>query len=284
MLKTIYDNEADIPEGYAALYTERNGKWELTGVTGVKTQADIDRVQSALVKERGDHKTLKDLYRPFEGLDPEVLLAQETELEETKAQLAAIKADGTIDETKLEPIIAARVAQKVAPIERDKLALQRKLDDQGKVIVEREGEVLTLKSSITTGDITRQISDAAVEAKLLPTAISDAVRYGREVFEKTEDGRVITKDASGTTPGLSPKEWFKDQMDKTPHWWPASVGGNATGGGKGGAPSRANNPWSKGSWNITKQGVLIRELGEEKAGQIAAQVGSHIGATKPSAD
>ena len=36
MLKTIYDNEEDIPEGFKELYTEKNGKWELTGVQGVK--------------------------------------------------------------------------------------------------------------------------------------------------------------------------------------------------------------------------------------------------------
>ena len=53
MLKTIYDNEADIPEGFAALYTEKNGKWELTGVQGVKTQLDVDRVQEALRKGEG---------------------------------------------------------------------------------------------------------------------------------------------------------------------------------------------------------------------------------------
>lgn len=281
-LKTVYDTEEEIPEGFAELYTERNGKWELTGIEGVKTPADVERVQEALRKEKNDHKATKQLLVPFEGLDPETIVANQTKLEEVTAQLEAINKDGRVDETKLEPIIAARVKQAVAPLERDKLNLERQLDAQKKLVTEKDGEVVTLRTSITTGDIERDIRDAAAEAKVIPSAIFDAVRYGREVFEKTDDGRVITKDVSGVTPGLTPKEWFKDQMDKAPHWWPPSVGGGSQGGGGGGRGtySGANNPWSKAGWNLTKQGALVKQLGETKAGEIAAQAGSHIGATK----
>ena len=31
-LKTIYEKEEEIPEGYTDLYLERNGKFELTGI------------------------------------------------------------------------------------------------------------------------------------------------------------------------------------------------------------------------------------------------------------
>lgn len=281
-LKTIYDTEEEIPEGYADLYTERNGKWELTGIEGVKTQADVERVQEALRKEKVEHKATKAALIPFEGLDPEEILTTQTKLEEATAQLEAINKDGRVDETKLEPIIAARIKQAVAPLERDKINLERQLDGQRKLVTEKDGEVVSLRTSITTGDIERQIRDAAAEAKVQPTAIYDAVRYGREVFEKTDDGRVITKDAPGTTPGLNPKEWFKDQMEKSPHWWPASVGGGSQGSnsGRGGSYAGANNPWSKEGWNITKQGVLVKTLGIAKAEEIAALVGSKVGSTK----
>jgi hypothetical protein len=42
-----------------------------------------------------------------------------------------------------------------------------------------------------------------------------------------------------------------------------------------------NNPFSKVGWNVTKQGALLRAVGPEKAAQIAASVGSRIGATSP---
>lgn len=285
MLKTVYATQEEIPAGYEALYTERNGQWELTGVTGVKTQADIDRLQSSLVKERNDHKATKAALAPFEGLDPDVIASQAHELEETKAQLDAIKADGTIDEAKLEPIIAARVAQRVAPVEREKTSLQRQLDASKTALAAKDGEVVGLKTTIVTGNVERAIRDAAVEAKVLGPAVVDAVMHGKLLFEVTDDNRIITKDNVGVTPGLSPKEWLKDQVEKSPHWWPASVGGGSQGGGpaKGGYAG-ANNPWSKAGWNMTKQGVLVRTLGEVKAGEIAAQVGSKIGDTKPAQD
>lgn len=281
-LKTIYDSADQIPEGYADLYTERNGKFELTGIEGVKTQADVDRVQSALTKERTDHKQAKEALKAFEGLDPVAVATQATKLEEVTAQLEAINKDGRIDEAKLEPIIAARVKQAVAPIERDKTNLERQLDAQKKTTAEKEGEVFTLKSSITSGNIERQIRDAAVDAKLVSFAVGDAVLEGTRVFEQTEDGRTITKDVFGVTPGLTPKEWLKDMQDKKPHWWPASVGGGARGGtGPGG--SRAGNPWTKENWNLTKQGAYVREHGEEKARAAAESAGVTLGATRPAA-
>jgi len=282
-LKTIYDTAEEIPEGYSDLYTERNGRWELTGVEGVKTQADIDRVQSALVKERNDHKVTKAALAPFEGLDPEAIVETQNKLEEATAQLEAINKDGRVDEAKLEPIIAARIKQAVSPLERDKTNLERQLEAQRKAVSEKDIEVTNLKSSITMDSIERTVREAATAEKVQVTALDDVVLRATRVFEKTDDGRVITKDVAGVTPGLTPKEWLKDMTEKAPHWWPASVGGGSTGGAGGnrGTYGGANNPWSKQGWNLTKQGALIRQLGETKAGEIAAQAGSHIGATKP---
>ena len=283
MLKVIYDTKEEIPEGFEALYTEKNGKWELTGITGVKTQGDVDRVTEALRKEKADHKAAKDLLKTYEGVDVEVYHTQATELEETKAQLDAIKKDGTIDEAKLEPIIQARVKQMVAPVERDKTALQKQLDAAKAATAAKEAETVELRQTIVSGDIERSIRDAAIIAKVLPTAVGDVVLRGQRVFERTEDGRIITKDASGAVAGLTPTEWLKDEIEKSPHWWPASVGGGSgpLGKGGGGTYHGANNPWSKAGWNVTKQGQLVKTLGDVKAGEIAALVGSKVGDTKP---
>lgn len=279
-LKTIYATAEEIPEGYADLYTERNGQFELTGIEGVKTQADVDRVNEALRKERGDHKKTKDLLVPFEGLDPEAVATQATKLEEVTAQLEAINKDGRLDETKLEPIIAARLKQATAPLEREKLSLERQLDAQKKAVADKDGEVSTLRFTITSGNVERAIRDAAAAAKLLPTAVADAVLHGKSVFEVTEDNRIITKDVAGVTPGLTPNEWLKDMQEKAPHWWPASVGGGSRGGTGGGASS---NPWTKEQWNLTKQGAYVREHGEEKGRAMAERAGVQFGATRPAA-
>jgi hypothetical protein len=52
----------------------------------------------------------------------------------------------------------------------------------------------------------------------------------------------------------------------------------------GAAGDHKNNPFSKAGWSITKQGTLLRAVGREKCAQIAASVGSKIGATRPNAD
>lgn len=285
MLKTIYETKEEIPEGYEALYTEKNGKWELTGVVGVKTQADVDRVAEALRKEKEDHKKAKTALSAFDGVDVEVYHTLETSLEETKAQLEAVKKDGTIDETKLEPIIQARVKQFVAPIERDKASLQKQLDASKTAFATKEAETVELQRTITTGHVERALRDAAVIAKVIPLAISDVVMRGSRMFELTEDGRTISKDGFGVTPGLTPAEWLKDEIERSPYWWPASVGGGSEGSGKGGQGGYRgdNNPWSKGGWSLTKQGALIKSLGMEKAGAIAALAGCKIGDTKPKA-
>lgn len=279
-LKTIYASAEEIPEGYADLYTERDGRWEFTGVEGVKTQGDIDRIQGALTKERTDHKATKGELAKFEGIDPDAVHTMETDLESARAQLDAIGENGVVDEKKLEPIIAARVKQATAPLERDKKNLENKVDTLTKAVQEKDGEVVSLKTSITVGGIERTVRDTAVTEKVLATALDDVVMRSSRIFEQTEDGRIITKDAPGVTPGLTPKEWLADMKEKAPHWWPTSVGGGSR-GGNGGNATGANNPWSKAGWNITKQGAYVRENGEAKAKLLAESVGSYVGATKP---
>jgi hypothetical protein len=285
MLKTIYDTEEDIPEGYRDLYTEKNGKWELTGVQGVKTQADVDRVQAALTKERTEHKTTKASLAQFEGIDPESVASMTLSLEEAQAQLAALNKDGNVDPEKIEPIVAARLKQATAPLERDKANLERQIEAKRKEVAEREAKIAELNTSIVNDRIEREVRDAAATAKITPSAVTDAVMRARSIFEQTDDGRTVTRDVAGVTPGLNPVEWLKDMQEKAPHWWPNSVGGGSQGGGgPGGRPyAGANNPWSKEGWNITKQGAVVKTLGEAKAAEIAAQAGCKIGDTKPKA-
>jgi hypothetical protein len=280
-LVTIYKTAEEIPEGFADLYSERNGQFELTGIEGVKTQGDIDRVQEALRKEKTDHKAVRDRLLKFGELDPDVIPAQLEELTSAKAQLEAFTKDGKLDETKLEPIIEARIKRATGPLERDKSQLQRDLDAARKATEVAAAEVTGLKSTIVMTTVERTIRDAALAAKVVPTAIDDAVLNAMRVFEVTEAGRVLTKDNVDAMPGIEPKEWFKDQQDKKPHWWPQSVGGNSRGGGPGGGGLRAENPWSEEGWNLTAQGQVVKTMGPEKAAALAQQVGSKIGDTHP---
>jgi hypothetical protein len=277
-LKTIYEKQEDIPEGFVELFTEKNGKFELTAVEGVKTQADIDRVNSALVKERNDHKVAREKLQLFGEFDPAALPVMQEELAEAKAKLEALTAEGNDQTVKVQAQIDAAVNRAVGPITREKESLARQVDAAKKAVAEKEGEVTKLQADIASEHTRLAIRDAAIAAKVLPTAIDDAVLVGESMFE-TVDGKLLTKGDKGITPGLSPKEWAKEMEEKRPHWFPTSVGGGAQ-GGKGGGSASKDNPFTAENWDITKQGTLYKE-NPEKAAQMAARAGVKIGATRP---
>jgi hypothetical protein len=283
-LKTVYLTAEEIPAGYEDLYSERNGQWELTAVEGVKTQADIDRVTESLRKERVDHKATKDKFAPFADLEVTEVHEKLDNYDSLVEQVEALKAGGgQLDEAKMEPIIQARIKQATGPLERNVTSLQKQLSDKDRKIAEKDGEVVNLKGTITSGTVERALRDAAADAKVLTPAISDVVLNGNRVFELTDDGRILTRDLPGVTPGLTPKEWLKDKQEASPHWWPVSSGSGSRGGGPGGIPTGADNPWSKEGWNITKQGEYYKLHGEGKAVEMAGRVGVKLGATKPAA-
>lgn len=280
MLELFYENQEDIPEGYASLYVERNGRWEFNGVKGIKTQADVDRLSTALTKERNEHKVTKQALAPFSDLgDPLEVAEKLAQTQSLAEQVEALKSGGAFDETKAEPIIKARVNQAVGPLEREKQNLQRQLETVNQKLAGVEQEKTQLSSTITMDRIERAVRDAAGDAKVLSSAVFDVVARARTIFEYDE-GKILTKDNGEAVPGLTPKEWLKDMVEKAPHWWPTSLGGGANGGGGGGFDGKAN-PWTKAGWNITAQGAYVRQHGEEKAAAMAARAGSKMGATKP---
>lgn len=279
-LKAVYEKVDEIPEGFVDLYLERNGKMELTGVEGIKTEADLGRVNEALRKEREDHKVTKIKLNKFGDLNPDDDIAGKLlELDETKATLEAMTKEGKLDDKKISPLVDAAVRRITAPMEREKTQLQRDLDAARKEKDDLAKENGSLKTSIVEGKIEGTIRDAAVGAKISASAIEDAVMLGARVFEVLEDGRVVTRDIRGTVPGIEAKEWFKDMQEKRPHWWPNSVGGGSSGSRGGGGHS--GNPWTAANWNLTAQGAYVKQHGEAKAREAAAAVGSTFGATKP---
>lgn len=278
-LNLQYDKQDDIPEPHRELFTESGGKWNLTGITGLKTQADVDRVQRNLEAERTDHKKTKDRLRVvhFDGhsiveMSDDQLRSAVTALdgyEELKT-----RADGKIDDEKINQIVESRIKTKLAPVERERTLLADKLKVS-------EGQVETFQTKEKQRTIGDKVREAAVAASLAPTAIEDALILAERMFDITEDGRIVTRDNVGVTPGVEADVWFTEMKPKREHWWPPSEGGGARGGrGNGGGGA---NPWSADNWNMTHQGDYIRQHGDEKAQQMAKMAGTTIGGQRPRA-
>lgn len=272
VLKAVHSKEDEIPEEFRPLYSEKNGQWELTGIAGVKTEADVARVQDGLAKEREAHKATKAKLAVWDGFEHDEVVAK---LDQFPALEAASK--GKLDEAKIEEI----ANQRAEAIAKSRLvSTEREL---AKATKERD-ELLRANEDWQAKDRSRKIRDhvmeAAAEAKLLEGAREDALMHAERIFEIQEDGKIQTRDGVGVSPGLDAGAWLSEIQARKPHWWAPSVGGGAT-GGNGQTPGMARNPWSRAAWNVTEQGRFIREHGVQRAEQMAKAAGSSLSSTKP---
>lgn len=253
-----YEKEDEVPEAHKELYTERDGKWVLTGVDGGGYD-NVKRLEGSLEKERNDHKTTKTKFSKVSGKNLDELLQRDAEYDELKIRAENNK----FDDTKIEEMVTIRLKQKLAPIERERDEWKTKAT----IFESQVGELTGKEKSRTIRDSIRK---AAGKLKVTDTAMEDIELLGERLFEIDDSGRIVAKDNVGVTPGIDPEMWLGDQREKRPHWFPGNVGGGS-GGNKGGRDSGVN-PWSHEGWNLTEQGKILRE-NPEKATRMASMYG-----------
>lgn len=266
VLKTEYAKLDDIPDDTDVRdsYIEKGGKWVLN-LPGVKTEADVKKVQESLKKERDEHKATKEKFAPFAELG---------DLDEVKAKLERIPeletaAKGKLNEADIEKIVAGRVETK---LKTEKTTFDRELK---KVVTERDTfktENEQHKAATVRREIRDDVAVALKEGGVVDTAQDDVLILAERIFERVE-GKTVTKDGIGVTPGLDAKAWLAEVGEKKPHWFAPSKGGGAKGGPGGSPITGAANPWSHEGWNLTNQGKFLKTHGEEKAKAMAKAVG-----------
>jgi hypothetical protein len=276
-LKITYESGDDVPEAFKSLYTEKDGKFHLTGVEGMKTDGDVAKLTGALNKERSDHKKLRDSIRGALGIaqtDPlpnfEEIRTKLDSVDELQAQVEA--AGDPKNAKKIEELVDAKVKAKLAPVEKELNTAREQLGLKDKTI----GELTTEKRTRKVQDTVRE---HAAKLKLLPEAMDDAFMYAQHLFEEDDSGALVMKEGTGFTQGTDVNFWLTEMQSKKPHWWPASEGGGA--GGKGGGKvDTTPNPFSHENWNMTLQGQMIN-TDRVKAERMAAAAGTKIGGPKP---
>lgn len=273
VLKDTHDTLEEIPEQYRDLYTEKGDKFELTGIAGVRTSADVTRLQASLDNEKKATKTAKDRLKVWEGMDHDEVMTNLDRIPELEAA-----AKGTLDDAKIEEIVTRRVdgtiKSKLAPAERR----AKELETENAGLKESNGKFV---ADARTRKIHRKIREALVESKVLPGAHEDALLLADRQFEITEDGRVTTREEVGVTPGMDATGWLVELQDKRRHWWPESVGGGARGSGGGGGGGFSSNPFSHEHWSMTEQGKFLKKHGTDRADQLAKAAGTTVGGRKP---
>jgi hypothetical protein len=257
VLKAKYAAETEVPEDYKALYEERGGEWVLVQIDGIKTEADVTRVQRALTAEKEAHKKTRQTFDDIlDGRKPEEVKAQLDRIPELEA------ATGQLDETKINTLVEARVKARITPIERERDQLKQQ-------VTERDGKIVAFETKEKLRTVSEHVTAAARKAKVQESAIEDVVMHAERIFQ-IDEGKVLTPE------GISPEVWLTDMGNRKPHWWGPTQGGGGRGGNGNGF---AGNPWTADNWSLTKQGEVMRQS-REKAEQMARAAGSSIGATK----
>lgn len=272
-LNITYDSADDIPDvPVRDLFAEKDGKWVLSSVRGIKTAEDVSKVQRALENERNAHRETKGRLEAWSDLeDPEDVRAKLERLPELEAAAADKLDDAKIEETVSRRVEAA-LKGKMAPLQK-----------QVAKLTEERDELARLRDDFVAKDLTRRLHDTvrdkSLEAKMLPSAVEDALVLAERSFEQTEDGEFVTRDGCGVMPGCDVASWVSEMQEKRPHWWPESRGGGARGGrGGNGYPS---NPFSREHFNMTEQARILREHGPERAKKMAEAAGTTVGGGPP---
>lgn len=254
-----YPSADAIPEGFGALYTERDGAMHLTNIQGMKTQDDINRLQSALNKERSDHKAVKDTFARLGDRSVDDILGVLDKVPAWEAMEAGN------DPEQINKLVDAKLAQSTAPLERSITSLTEERDGY-------KGKFDALVQEVNNDKIIDHLKTLALKANVLPDAIEDVARMGLPLFERTETGEIVVKaDATGATPGVTADLWLNDLKETRAFYWPASQGAGGQ-GGRGGDGSGGDNPFTKGKENYTKQGQLI-QTDPDKAARLAKAAG-----------
>ena len=266
-LKAVVEKIEDVDAKYADLYEEKDDKFVLKPIEGLKPVAEFEVMSNSLKAERDAHKTTKKKWEPISTLDPKAVREQLDKIPELEAL-----AEGKLDEAKIETVVNSRVKAKLAPVERDRDQFKAKAD-------ELSGELETFKTEKRVRSLHDTIRIAAKAAKITETAMDDALLLGERVLEIGDDGNAVVKADSGYTPGITPDQWFQDLLGKKPHWWGESSGGGAR-PKQGGA--FADNPFTHAGWNLTKQGEMVK-ADRAKADRYAQQAGTTVGGRRPEA-
>lgn len=274
VIKSVYDKLEDIPktvDDFPAMFTEKNGKFELTGIPGIQTQDAITRQENALKKEREEHKATKARLAEWGELkhdDVQRQLDRVAELEEASK--------GKLDEAKLDEMANRRAEaiakSRTAPTERELAKIKREhaeASERLKVYEARE----------TRRKVHDEVRGALGELKVLPEAYEDALNLSERHMEVGEDGRAVTREGAGVTAGLDAKGWLGEVLEKRTHWLPPNVGGGAKGGG--GPVGGGSNPWSHEGWNMTEQHRIIAAKGQDYAQRMARAAGTEVGKGRP---
>jgi hypothetical protein len=216
-LKAFYAKKEDIPEEYQALYVQQSdGRYKIDA----DDVEDVTGLKSALEHEREERRSVKaknaELLELLGDTDPDTvkeLIASHKKGERKKA----------IDEDKIEEHINQELERRLTKV------MEKHAGELEGVTKERD----TLKSRLEVELIENALKTEAARAGVLPDALTDVVRRGRDRF-KLQDNQVVAMDADGKVlygsdgkSSQTPTEFMDELKAGARHLFQPSKGGGA---------------------------------------------------------
>jgi hypothetical protein len=258
LLEATVDTLEGIDEPYQALYTKRGERYEFTGVKGIKTQGDVDRIQTALNAERTISKDLKAKLGAWNEMDPITTLEILDKVPELQSLADASRKK--FDPSEMEAAVNGRVAP-----------LQRQLEKAAADLKERDEKLSDLARRETQRTIYDAVRKEASATKANPDSYSSELGplmlLAREIFTVDASGQVVVKEgAPGLTHGTSVKDAIPDLQKQFPSNWPQSQGGGAPGSSSG--PGAQANPFKAN--NMTARSQFAKQFPEKVDAMVRA--------------
>lgn len=281
-LTTIYDDLDSIPESvsFRDLFTKNgDGRYELTGIAGLRTPADVSRIKASLEAEKAEHKETKKKLAKWLELGGE--LEEVTQKLDRFEELEAASGD-KLDDAKIAELAEKRAASiiktRLAPVERENRRLKEEL-------TESKSLEQSMRQKVDRRELEDVLLPLMADMKVLDEHRSDALMYAHDHFEKSEDGWFVRDGVANVTAGSTPKDWLSEMVARRPRWLPDNESGGARGAeaGRRGGLAGKSNPWSHEGWNVDAQSRFYREHGQEAAAEAAKAAGSALGAALPPA-
>jgi hypothetical protein len=239
-LKSRFNSRNEIPADQAAHYVERDGAWVLEVEGGFVEKARHDEMRAANIALK---QQIEAYQARFAGIDPVEVrkLADEKRRLEEAQQLKA---------GEFEQVLEARLKSLKADADKQLAALTAERD--------------ALHARLATIQIDQAVVTEATKRGLRPTALPDITARARHTFRLVNgvpqafesDGQTPRAGRDGVSP-LSLAEWLDTQVSDAPHLFASSAGGGATGSGSGGVGG-ADNPWKSETFNLTRQGQIMK--------------------------
>jgi hypothetical protein len=224
---------------------------------GKEDHSQLDPAIANLYKQEGEEYVLQveatsdsgDRQKLSEFRDSNIQLRKQIEeLTEQNKKLSETR-DTSVNKTDIE----ALVQNATKALSEQVSALQKENSDY---------KERTAKSSRDSA-----LREALVKSGVLPEAIPDALNRGIGIFSVGEDGKLIAKDGDAplmskkdATKALTPQEWAESLKSDARHLFGSPAGVGALGSSSSASGTRmSDNPFSKKTWNLTKQMILQKQ-------------------------